>query len=106
MGITFFTNLVYTAIRYAVANRDVVPFVGHNAILRWRALQDISYTEEGIEKFWPEATVSEDFDMTLRLQCECLSCSFGCIYLIGFQRGSFSPSIRRALEMGEVRLRL
>jgi hypothetical protein len=32
-GITFFTNLIYTAIQYAVANGDVAPFVGHNAIL-------------------------------------------------------------------------
>ena len=68
MGITFFTNLIYTAIRFAVANGDVAPFVGHNAILRWSAIQDISYEENGIEKFWSEATVSEDFDMALRLQ--------------------------------------
>lgn len=52
MGITFFTSLVYTALRYAVANGDVAAFVGHDAILRWKALQDISYTEDGIEKFW------------------------------------------------------
>lgn len=68
MGITFFTNLIYTAIRFAVANGDVAPFVGHNAILRWSAIQDISYQENGVEKFWSEATVSEDFDMALRLQ--------------------------------------
>ena len=67
-GITFFTNLVYTAIRYGVANGDVAPFVGHNAILRWSALQDVAYEEEGIVKFWAENMVSEDFDMALRLQ--------------------------------------
>jgi Glycosyl transferase family group 2 len=33
-GITFFTNLIYTAIHYTVTNGDVSPFVGHNAILR------------------------------------------------------------------------
>ncbi|KIW88925.1 uncharacterized protein Z519_10409 [Cladophialophora bantiana CBS 173.52] len=73
-GITFFTNLVYTAIRYAVSNGDVAPFVGHNAFLRWTAVQDVAYIYEDIndgivkEKYWSEATVSEDFDMALRLQ--------------------------------------
>jgi hypothetical protein len=69
-GITFFTNLVYTAIQFAVANGDVAPFVGHNAILRWSAIQNIAYEgEDGTEKYWSESTVSEDFDMALRLQC-------------------------------------
>lgn len=57
MGITFFTNLVYTAIQFGVANGDVAPFVGHNAILRWSALQDIAYIDEGVEKWWAETTV-------------------------------------------------
>ena len=70
MGITFFTNLIYTAIRFAVANGDVAPFVGHNAFLRWSAIQDIAYEEGGVEKYWSEKTVSEDFDMALRLQTE------------------------------------
>ncbi|KAK5192574.1 hypothetical protein LTR99_009673 [Exophiala xenobiotica] len=73
-GITFFTNLVYTAIQYAVSNGDVAPFVGHNAFLRWKAVQDVAYVEKDVndgaikEKYWSEATVSEDFDMALRLQ--------------------------------------
>lgn len=70
-GITFFTNLIYTAIKYTVANGDVAPFVGHNAILRWSAIQQVSYVDEdGYEKFWSESHVSEDFDMSLRLQCD------------------------------------
>lgn len=69
-GITFFTNLIYTAIRYTVSNGDVAPFVGHNAILRWQAVQQVSYRDEdGYDKFWSESHVSEDFDMSLRLQC-------------------------------------
>ncbi|KAK4169741.1 putative glycosyltransferase [Cladorrhinum sp. PSN259] len=69
-GITFFTNLIYSAIRYTVSNGDVAPFVGHNAILRWSAIQQVSYMDEdGYEKFWSESHVSEDFDMSLRLQC-------------------------------------
>jgi len=70
-GITFFTNLIYTAIRFAVSNGDVSPFVGHNAILRWSAIQQVSYIDEdGYDKYWSESHVSEDFDMSLRLQIE------------------------------------
>lgn len=69
-GITFFTNLIYSAIRYTVSNGDVAPFVGHNAILRWSAIQQVSFfDDDGYEKFWSESHVSEDFDMSLRLQC-------------------------------------
>lgn len=69
ISITFFTNLIYTAIRYTVSNGDVAPFVGHNAILRWSAIQQVSYFDEDErEKFWSESHVSEDFDMSLRLQ--------------------------------------
>ncbi len=70
----FFTNLIYTAIRFAVASGDVSPFVGHNAFLRWAALQETSfydldeYTGLTYEKFWSESHVSEDFDISLRLQ--------------------------------------
>jgi cellulose synthase/poly-beta-1,6-N-acetylglucosamine synthase-like glycosyltransferase len=68
-GITFFTNLIYTAIRFGVASGDVAPFVGHNAILRWSALQEVAFkSDEGVELYWSESHVSEDFDMALRLQ--------------------------------------
>ena len=62
-GITFFTRLVYTAIQYAVANGDVAPFVGHNAIPRWSALEEIAYEKDGVGKYWWEETVSEDFNL-------------------------------------------
>ena len=67
-GITFFTNLIYTAIRFGVASGDVAPFVGHNAILRGSAIQEVSFKEDGVEKYWSESHVSEDFDLALRLQ--------------------------------------
>jgi len=75
-GIAFFTTLVYTAISYVVASGDICPFVGHNAFIRWSALQQVSFQELGStssknevsEKFWSENTVSEDFDLALRLQ--------------------------------------
>jgi len=67
-GITYFTNLIYTSIRHAVGSGDVAPFVGHNAFLRWRAIQSIAFQEDGRTKFWSESHVSEDFEVALRLQ--------------------------------------
>ncbi|KAL0259452.1 hypothetical protein SLS55_005189 [Diplodia seriata] len=70
-GITFFTNLIYSAICFGVASGDVAPFVGHNAILRWSAVQQVSFIDDlGEERYWSETSVSEDFDMALRLQIE------------------------------------
>ncbi|KAE8454018.1 hypothetical protein EG329_007794 [Mollisiaceae sp. DMI_Dod_QoI] len=87
-GITFFTNLIYTAICYTVANGDVSPFVGHNAILRWSALQEVSYEDEdGYEKFWSESHVSEDFDMSLRLQVAGYIIRLGSYTGEGFKEG-------------------
>jgi hypothetical protein len=87
MGITYFTNLVYTAIQFAVANGDVAPFVGHNAVLRWSALQDIAYIDEGVEKWWAETTVSEDFDMALRLQSASYDLRYAAYFGRGFEEG-------------------
>jgi len=67
-AITYFTNLVYLLIRFSVGSGDCAPFVGHNAFLRWKAIQSVSFIENGVEKFWSESHVSEDFDMSLRLQ--------------------------------------
>lgn len=78
-GITWFTNLIYTAIRFGVSSGDVSAFIGHNAVLRWSALQETSFydydagpsgMERSYEKFWSESHVSEDFDMALRLQTQ------------------------------------
>lgn len=101
-GITFFTNLVYTAIRFGVANGDVAPFVGHNAVLRWSALQDVVFEEDGDIKFWSESHVSEDFDMALRLQIKGYITRLAAWANGGFEEGvsltvSFSP-IRKLLE--------
>jgi len=47
----------------------VSPFVGHNAFLRWSAIQEVSFIDgqTGTRKYWSESHVSEDFDMALRL---------------------------------------
>lgn len=88
-GITFFTNLVYSNIKYSVATGDVAPFVGHNAVLRWSALQEIAYTcpLDNREKWWSECTVSEDFDMALRLQTSSFLVRLGAYTGTGFQEG-------------------
>jgi len=66
----------------------VSPFVGHNAILRWSALQQVSYEDEdGYEKFWSESHVSEDFDMSLRLQVAGYIIRLGAYTGDGFKEG-------------------
>lgn len=67
-GITYFTNLIYTSIQFAVGTGDCAPFVGHNTFIRWKAIQSISWEEDGRTLFWSESHVSEDFDVSLRLQ--------------------------------------
>jgi hypothetical protein len=67
-AITYFTELVYLSIRHAVGSGDYAPFVGHNAFLRWKAVQSVSFQDNGVEKFWSEGHVSEDFDISIRLQ--------------------------------------
>ncbi|KAK7710423.1 hypothetical protein SLS57_008386 [Botryosphaeria dothidea] len=88
-GITFFTNLIYTQIRYVVACGDVAPFVGHNAWLRWNAVQQIAYDckLDHREKYWSENTVSEDFDMALRLQTEGYIVRLGAYMGDGYKEG-------------------
>ncbi|KAK4446877.1 glycosyl transferase family group 2-domain-containing protein, partial [Podospora aff. communis PSN243] len=68
--IAYFTDVIYLSIKFAVGNGDFAPFVGHNAFLRWRAMQAVRFIDpsDGRELFWSESHVSEDFDMALRLQ--------------------------------------
>ena len=69
-GITYFTRRTNKFISMACANGEVVPFVGHNAFLRWSALQDAMFEDAGDNnkrKIWSEANTLEDFEMTLRL---------------------------------------
>ncbi|RDB21975.1 hypothetical protein Hypma_011029 [Hypsizygus marmoreus] len=69
-GIAHFTRRINKCISMGCANGEVAPFVGHNAFLRWSALQDAAFVdvEDGVTKIWSESNVSEDFDMALRLQ--------------------------------------
>ena len=69
-GIAHFTRRINKCISVGCANGEVAPFVGHNAFLRWSALQDAAFVDpaDGLKKIWSESNVSEDFDMALRLQ--------------------------------------
>ncbi|KIM44070.1 hypothetical protein M413DRAFT_443129 [Hebeloma cylindrosporum] len=69
-GIAHFTRRINKCISLACANGEVAPFVGHNAFLRWSALQDAAFIDpaDNVKKIWSESNVSEDFDMALRLQ--------------------------------------
>ncbi|KAF8154693.1 glycosyl transferase family group 2-domain-containing protein [Crassisporium funariophilum] len=67
-GIAYFTKRINRCISISCANGEVAPFMGHNAFLRWKAIQDAVFTDsDGQEKIWSETNVSEDFDMALRL---------------------------------------
>ncbi|KAL0066289.1 hypothetical protein AAF712_006720 [Marasmius tenuissimus] len=69
-GIAHFTRRINKCISMSCANGEVAPFVGHNAFLRWSAIQDAAFIDpdDGVKKLWSESNVSEDFDMALRLQ--------------------------------------
>ncbi|KAI1841178.1 hypothetical protein JX266_012645 [Neoarthrinium moseri] len=88
-GVTWFTQLIYSAITFAVAHGDACPFVGHNAMLRWSALQDavVYQDEDGYEKFWSESHVSEDFEISLQLQVKGYTLRFASYTGDGFQEG-------------------
>ncbi|EKM51445.1 uncharacterized protein PHACADRAFT_178076 [Phanerochaete carnosa HHB-10118-sp] len=68
-GIAHFTRRINRCISLGCSNGEIAPFVGHNAFLRWAALQDAAFVDpaDGVTKIWSEANVSEDFDMALRL---------------------------------------
>lgn len=88
-GITYFTNIVYTAIKYSVGTGDVAPFVGHNAFLRWRAVQSVAFVDpsDGLTKYWSDSHVSEDFDIALRIQIAGMTCRLATYHNGGFQEG-------------------
>ncbi|ORY80976.1 putative glucans biosynthesis glucosyltransferase H [Protomyces lactucae-debilis] len=63
-----FTRFVTTAMMWSCANGDVAPFVGHNAFLRWSAIQELGWEIDGRNYWWSEEHVSEDFELSLKLQ--------------------------------------
>jgi len=88
-SVTWFTELIYSSITFCVANGDACPFIGHNALLSWRAIQDATaYTDEdGYEKYWSECHVSEDFEMSMRLQVAGYTLRYASYTGDGFKEG-------------------
>lgn len=89
MVVTYFTNVVYTAIKYGVSSGDVSPFVGHSASRRWKALQSFEYVDksDGQTKWWSDAHVSEDFDISLHLQMHGMVVRLATYHSGGFKEG-------------------
>ncbi|ORY82428.1 glycosyl transferase family group 2-domain-containing protein [Protomyces lactucae-debilis] len=71
-AITYFTQSIYFSLQYATSAGDTAAFVGHNAFLRWSALQEVAWFDDtdGKTKYWSESHVSEDFEMSLKLQTQ------------------------------------
>lgn len=67
-GISYLTDLVYTTSAFNVSSGDCPCFVGHNAFVRWKALQSVAFEEDNTNKFWSESHVSEDLHLSMRLQ--------------------------------------
>ncbi|KAI8801487.1 glycosyl transferase family group 2-domain-containing protein [Cladochytrium replicatum] len=86
-GIGHFTDIVYASIRFISASGETAPFVGHNAMLRWTAMQEVAFEEDGVMKYWSESHVSEDFDMSLRLQIRGYIVRYAAYTGGGFQEG-------------------
>ncbi|GAA6006834.1 hypothetical protein JCM10207_009110 [Rhodosporidiobolus poonsookiae] len=87
-GIAFFTRLVNTSISWVTANGDVGCFVGHNAFIRWSALQEIAQEQpDGRWQIWSESHVSEDFDCALRMLCAGYDVRFATYSNGGFEEG-------------------
>lgn len=83
-----FTLFVSEAMRYMTAGGDVCPFVGHNAFLRWSAIQEVGIETEGKRRWWSESHVSEDFEMSIRLQ------DLGyCIRMASYAGGEFKEGV-------------
>ncbi|KAJ3117283.1 hypothetical protein HDU96_007322 [Phlyctochytrium bullatum] len=86
-GIAYFTQIIYTSIRYCCASGETSPFVGHNAFLRWSAIKEVAFEEDDQIKYWSESHVSEDFDMSLRLQIKGYIIRYAAYHGDGFQEG-------------------
>lgn len=88
-GIAYFTRRINRCISIGCANGEVAPFVGHNAFLRWSALQEASFVDpdDGVLKVWSESNVSEDFDMALRLQLKGYIIRWATYSECGFREG-------------------
>ncbi|ORY82425.1 glycosyl transferase family group 2-domain-containing protein [Protomyces lactucae-debilis] len=87
MAMAHFTRSNYFGTRYVVASGDATPFFGHNAFLRWSAMDSIANTNSGERQWWSESHVSEDFEMSLKLQTSGYITRMAGYSLNGFKEG-------------------
>ena len=75
--------------------------MGHNAFLRWKALQEVAFVdpEDGKVKIWSESNVSEDFDMALRLMLRGWDVRWATYSRGGFKEGRFSFFLSLIMEL-------
>ena len=84
----YFTLFVSEAMKFMTAGGDVAPFIGHNAFLRWSAMQELTYTVGDHRKWWSETHVSEDFELSMKLQ------NLGyCVRMAGYSKGEFKEGV-------------
>lgn len=62
-GITYFTNLVYSSIRFSIGSGEVAPFVGHNAFLRWKCKSTLMNSHKALAN-----SFSQRFKMSVFLK--------------------------------------
>ncbi|MBV8883867.1 MAG: hypothetical protein JO235_07685 [Chroococcidiopsidaceae cyanobacterium CP_BM_RX_35] len=65
----FTENLYFIWINIATLDGDFPPLVGHNAFLRKSAMQAVKIIKGETSQYWNEK-VSEDFDLSMRLQAQ------------------------------------
>lgn len=91
----FFTDIVNWSISWLVACGATAPFVGHNAYIRTSALLQVSERDAKTGQLitWSENSVSEDFDMSLRLQLQGYVVRWATYSNLGYLEGvSLTPS--------------
>ncbi len=91
----FFTDIVNWSISWLVACGATAPFVGHNAYIRTSALLQVSERDPKTGQLitWSENSVSEDFDMSLRLQLQGYVVRWATYSNLGYLEGvSLTPS--------------
>ncbi|KAJ9480062.1 Glyco_trans_2-like domain-containing protein [Pseudozyma hubeiensis] len=91
----FFTDIVNWSISWLVACGATAPFVGHNAYIRTSALLQVSERDPKTGQLitWSESSVSEDFDMSLRLQLQGYVIRWATYANLGYLEGvSLTPS--------------
>src|SRR5215471_20757720 len=75
----------------------------HNAFISWPILQKVSRIEDGSKKWWSETSVSEDLELSIRMQVAGWRVQYTSYCGDGFQEGAsltFYDELRRQQRYG------